>query len=245
MHSARKYEIVLFKNTAKPNGDLDPGDQSKTACQLCEAEGPSLQLLQLLIKLLLPGYKIGSVLDVLKGITALEAYVISELGSISGQPEHAGTSISKTAMACIPETWPSTSKALGQQGTWVSQRGPNDPAISVAIYVDSHHPALAAFTFRQAQAAQYEAGLETFDGSHAEYDGHFLAAVAESSKEQFPELVSHRMRGQLVTSDYDGGLVLHGLLARPTAEQGMRGIAWWQLLTLQIGSATPPRLPAF
>jgi hypothetical protein len=60
MHPARKYELVLFKNTAKPNGDVDPGDQSKTACQLCDAEDPSLQLLQLLIKLLLPGYKIGS-----------------------------------------------------------------------------------------------------------------------------------------------------------------------------------------
>ena len=88
MHPARKYELVLFKNTAKPNGDVDPGDQSKTACQLCDAEDPSLQLLQLLIKLLLPGYKIGSVQDVLNGSMALEAYVISELGSRSGQPEH-------------------------------------------------------------------------------------------------------------------------------------------------------------
>ena len=62
MHPARKYEIVLFRNIAKRNGDVDPGDESKTACQLCDAEDPSLQLLQLLIKLLLPGCKIGSAL---------------------------------------------------------------------------------------------------------------------------------------------------------------------------------------
>jgi hypothetical protein len=231
MHPARKYELVLFKNTAKPNGDVDPGDQSKTACQLCDAEDPSLQLLQLLITLLLPGYKIGSVQDVLNGSMALEAYVISELGSRSGQPEHTDSApemaIAQHSQDC--HGLHTGNMAIYQQGTrppctlWVSQRGPNDPAISVAIYVDSHHPALAAFTFRQ---ALYEAGLKTFDGSHVEYDRHFLAAVAESLKEQFPELVSHRMRGQLVTPDHDGGLVLHGLLAHSgTGDEGYRLVA--------------------
>jgi hypothetical protein len=36
-----------------------------------------------------------------------------------------------------------------------------------------------------------------------------------------PELVSHSMRGQLVTPDHDGGLVLHGLLAHSgTGDEG-------------------------
>ena len=74
-------------------------------------------------------------------------------------------------MACIPETWLSTSKALGHPAPfgYLTERGPEDPAISVVIYVDSHYPAVAAFTFWQ---AQYEAGLKTFAGSHhdAEYD---------------------------------------------------------------------------
>jgi hypothetical protein len=231
VHPARKYEIVLFKNIAKRNGDVDPGDESKTACQLCNAKDPSLQLLQLLIKLLLPGYKIGSVLDVLKGFTALEAYVISERGSRSCQPEHMDSApemaIDQHSQDC--HGLHTGNMAIYQQGTrppctlWVSQRGPEDPAISVAIYIDSHHPAVAAFTFRQ---AQYEAGLKTFAGSHAEYDGYFLAAVAESLKEQFPDLISHRMRGQLVTPNYDGGLVLHGLCAHSgTGDAGYRLVA--------------------
>jgi hypothetical protein len=62
--------------------------------------------------------------------------------------------------------------------------------------------------------------------SHAEYDGYFLAAVAESLKEQFPDLVSHRMRGHLVTPNYDGGLVLHGLCAHSGAgDAGYRLVA--------------------
>ena len=56
--------------------------------------------------------------------------------------------------------------------------------------------------------------------------GYFLAAVAESLKEQFPDLVSHRMRGQLVTPNYDGGLVLHGLCAHSgTGDVGYRLVA--------------------
>ena len=99
---------------------------------------------------------------------------------------------------------------------------------------------MAAFTFRQ---AQYEAGLKTFAGSHAEYDGYFLAAVAESLKEQFPDLISHRMRGQLVTPNYDGGLVLHGLCAHSgTGDAGYRLAA---AADPRSGSATPPRRPAF
>jgi hypothetical protein len=105
----------------------------------------------------------------------------------------------------------------------VSQRGPDDPPISVAIYFDSHHPALAAFTFRQ---EEYEVGLKNFAGTREEYDGVFLAAVAESLKEQFPQLASHHMQGRLVTPDYDGGIVLHGLCVHSgTGDAGYRLVA--------------------
>ena len=233
LHPQRVFDIVLFKNTPTSDGSIDPGDQSKLACQLGDAGDPSLALLKLLVGLLLPpGYTIGSVEDVLRGCPSLEAYVIYELGSIRDQIEHVDS-----APEAAPGQDSQDPHLMFRDGNlglyqnselppctlWLSQRGPDDPPVSVVIFAASNHPVLAAFTFQQ---SNYEDGLKSSGASEEEYSGYFMAAVARHLKEEFQELAEHPMQGRLVTPDHDGGLLLHGLCIHcGTGDKGYRLVA--------------------
>ena len=220
LHPQRRYDIVLFKNTPKPDGSIDPGDQSKLACQVGDDEGdPSLALLKLLVVLLLPlGYTIGSVEDVVCGCPSLEAYVILDEGSASDQIEHIDSAPEAAPGLCSQDAHMmlhNENLGLYQNSElppctlWLSQRGPDDPPVSVVIFAASNHPVLAAFTFQQ---SNYEKGLKSSGASEEEYSGYFMAAVARHLKNEFSELADHPMEGHLVTPDHNGGLLLHGLL---------------------------------
>ena len=233
LHPKRVFDVVLFKNTPMSDGSIDPGDQSKLACQLGNVGDPSLALLKLLVGLLLPpGYTIGSVEDVLRGCPSLEAYVIYDMGSVSDQIEHTDSA---------PEAAPGQDSqdpyimlhdgnlSLYQNSElppctlWLSQRGPDDPPVSVVIFAASNHPVLAAFTFQQ---SNYEKGLKSSGASEEEYSGYFMAAVARHLKNEFSELADHPMEGHLVTPDHNGGLLLHGLLIHcGTGDAGYRLVA--------------------
>lgn len=234
LHPQRRYDIVLFKNTPKPDGSIDPGDQSKLACQVGDDEGdPSLALLKLLVVLLLPlGYTIGSVEDVVCGCPSLEAYVILDEGSASDQIEHIDSAPEAAPGLCSQDAHMmlhNENLGLYQNSElppctlWLSQRGPDDPPVSVVIFAASNHPVLAAFTFQQ---SNYEEGLKGSGASEEGYSGYFMAAVARHLKNEFPELADHPMEGHLVTPDHNGGLLLHGLLIHcGTGDRGYRLVA--------------------
>jgi hypothetical protein len=233
LHPRRLFDIVLFKNTPKADGSIDPGDESKLACQLGDEIDPSLALLKILVGLLLPpGYRIGSVEDVLCGRRSLEAYVIWDLGSPSDQTIHVDS-----APEAAPGQFPQDPHVMLHDGNlglyqsselppctlWLSQRGPDDPPVSVVIFAASNHPVLAAFTF---QHTEYAEGLKRSGASEEEYSGYYMAAVARHLKNKFPELAGHPLQGRLVTPDHDGGLLLHGLCIHcGTGDAGYRLVA--------------------
>ena len=223
--------MVIFKKSARKNGLVNTGDESKLACQIDREEDPGIRLLKELGAVLLPpGYKIANVEDVLTGRPSKEAYVFREMGSLYDQPGHVDSSVELNPnqtrdngcylhagnLRLYQNQMPSVT-------LWLPQEDLKDKQISIAIVFGSSNIILAAYSFAQEHC---KALFEEFSGSEDDTFKRYSRKVCEHFRTAQPDLPVERLEFRLLAVGPDDGVLIHGLGAHSgTGDAGYRLIA--------------------